>query len=45
MTEAAERNPGAQAFFVEGLDLWLKEANKMSEVATDLDDLQRLAKE
>src|SRR5258708_39232161 len=33
MTEATERNPGAEAWFVEGLDLWLKEANKMSEVA------------
>ena len=43
LTEATERNPGAEAWFVEGLDLWLKEANKMSEVSQVLDDLQRLA--
>jgi len=43
LTEATERNPGADAWFVEGLDLWLKEANKMSEVSQVLDDLQRLA--
>ncbi|PYX30486.1 MAG: hypothetical protein DMG80_12170 [Acidobacteria bacterium] len=43
LTETTEREPGAKAWFVEGLDLWLKEANKMSEVAQVLDELQRLA--
>jgi hypothetical protein len=43
LTETTEREPGAGAWFVEGLDLWLKEANKMSEVAQVLDELQRLA--
>jgi hypothetical protein len=43
LTAATEGNPGAEAWFIEGLDLWLKEANKMSEVAQALDDLQRLA--
>ena len=43
LKEATERNPGAEAWFIEGLDLWLKEANKMSEVAQVLDDIQRLA--
>ncbi len=43
LTAATEREPGAEAWFVEGLDLWLKESGKMSEVATVLDDLQRLA--
>jgi AAA domain len=43
LTEATEREPGVEAWFVEGLDMWLKEANKMSEVAQVLDDLQRLA--
>lgn len=43
LTEATEREPGAEAWFIEGLDMWLKEAGKMSEVAQTLDDLQRLA--
>jgi hypothetical protein len=43
MTELAEHNPGAEAWFIEGLDLWLKEASQMQEVSTVLDELQRLA--
>jgi hypothetical protein len=43
MAEATEREPGAEAWFIEGLDMWLKEAGKMNEVAEVLDDLQRLA--
>ena len=43
LTATTENHPGAKAWFIEGLDLWLKEANKMSEVAQVLDDLQRLA--
>ena len=43
LKEATERNPGAEAWFIEGLDLWLKEAGKMSEVSQVLDDIQRLA--
>ncbi|HEX3738501.1 MAG TPA: hypothetical protein VHV29_02130 [Terriglobales bacterium] len=43
LTAATEREPGAEAWFIEGLDMWLKEAGKMSEVANVLDELQRLA--
>jgi hypothetical protein len=43
MTEVTEHNPGAEAWFVEGLDLWMKEAAKMNEVSQTLDALQRLA--
>lgn len=43
MKEETERNPGAEAWFIEGLDLWLKEAAKMNEVSQVLDALQRLA--
>jgi hypothetical protein len=43
MKEETERNPGAEAWFIEGLDLWLKEAAKMNEVSQVLDSLQRLA--
>jgi hypothetical protein len=32
LTAATERAPGAEAWFVEGLDPWLKESGKMSEV-------------
>ena len=43
MSAATERNPGAEAWFIEGLDMWLKESGKMGEVATVIDDLQRIA--
>jgi hypothetical protein len=43
LKEATELNPGAEAWFIEGLDLWLKEAGKMHEVSNVLDDIQRLA--
>jgi len=43
LKEATERNPGAEAWFIEGLDLWLKEAKQMNEVSQVLDDIQRLA--
>ncbi len=43
LTQATERDPGAECWFIEGLDMWLKEAGKMSEVSAVLDDLQRLA--
>jgi hypothetical protein len=43
MNEATQRDPGAEAWFIEGLDLWLKESGKMGEVAPALDELQRIA--
>jgi hypothetical protein len=43
LTELTERNPGAEAWFIEGLDLWLKEAGQIKEVSPVLDELQRLA--
>jgi hypothetical protein len=43
LKEATELNPGAEAWFIEGLDLWLREAGQMSEVSQVLDDIQRLA--
>jgi hypothetical protein len=38
-----DRNPGVEAWFIEGLDLWIPKQNEMSVVAPILDDLQRLA--
>jgi hypothetical protein len=38
-----ELHPGAQAWFVEGLDMWMEDSSKMAVVAQSLDDLQRLA--
>ena len=38
-----DRNPGVEAWFIEGLDLWIPKQNEMSIVAPILDDLQRLA--
>jgi hypothetical protein len=43
MDEATQLHPGAEAWFIEGLDLWLKESGKMGAVAPTLDDLQRIA--
>jgi hypothetical protein len=43
MDEATQRDPGAEAWFIEGLDLWLKESGKMGEVSPALDGLQRIA--
>jgi hypothetical protein len=43
LKEAADLNPGAEAWFIEGLDLWLREAGQMNEVSQVLDDIQRLA--
>jgi len=40
---AIEANPGVEAWFVEGLDMWFSDALKMNVVAPVLDDLQRLA--
>ena len=36
-------NPGVEIWFVEGLDMWIPEMNKMDVVAPILDGLQRLA--
>jgi hypothetical protein len=38
-----DRNPGVEAWFIEGLDLWIPKQNEMSIVAPILDELQRLA--
>jgi hypothetical protein len=38
-----DHNPGVDAWFIEGLDLWIPKQNEMSVVAPILDDLQRLA--
>ena len=40
---AIEANPGVEAWFIEGLDMWFKDALKMNTVAPVLDALQRLA--
>ena len=36
-------NPGVEVWFIEGLDLWIPDANKMAVVAPVIDGLQRLA--
>lgn len=38
-----DHNPGVEAWFIEGLDLWIPKQNEMSVVAPILDGLQRLA--
>ena len=38
-----DRNPGVQAWFIEGLDMWFPDVLKMNIVAPLLDDLQRVA--
>lgn len=43
MEAATERDPGAEAWFIEGLDMWLKEAGRMNDVSPALDALQRIA--
>ena len=43
LAAAMDLHPGAQAWFVEGLDMWMRDSNKMNVVAQVLDDLQRLA--
>src|ERR1039457_1451133 len=43
LAAAIEANPGVEAWFIEGLDMWFKDALKMNTVAPVLDDLQRLA--
>jgi len=40
---AIERDPGVQAWFIEGLDLWIPDTNKMQVVAPLIDSLQRVA--
>jgi hypothetical protein len=40
---AIEANPGAEIWFIEGLDMWVKESMKMNILAPILDALQRLA--
>jgi hypothetical protein len=40
---ACVANPGAEVWFIEGLDMWVKESMKMNILAPILDALQRLA--
>lgn len=39
----AEQTPGVPVWFIEGLDMWLPDSNKMQVVAPALDRLQRVA--
>src|ERR1700674_1718319 len=43
LDDCTQRHPGAEAWFIEGLDMWIPDPNKMSVVAPILDGLQRLA--
>lgn len=40
---AVEREPGVECWFVEGLDLWITDPNKMEVVGPVIDGLQRIA--
>jgi hypothetical protein len=40
---AIDKNPGAEAWFIEGLDMWFPNTIKMEVVAPIMDGLQRLA--
>ena len=40
---AVEREPGVECWFIEGLDLWIKDPNKMEVVGPVIDGLQRIA--
>ena len=40
---AIEREPGVECWFIEGLDLWIKDPNKMEVVGPVIDGLQRIA--
>jgi hypothetical protein len=40
---AIERNPGVEVWFIEGLDLWITDPNKMEVVGPVIDGLQRIA--
>jgi AAA domain len=41
--DCIEQNPGVKVWFIEGLDLWTGDMNKMDSVAPVLDSLQRVA--
>ena len=40
---AIEREPGVECWFIEGLDLWIADPNKMEVVGPVIDGLQRIA--
>lgn len=40
---AIEASPGVEVWFIEGLDLWIPDMNKMNVVAPIVDSLQRIA--
>ncbi len=40
---AVEREPGVECWFIEGLDLWITDPNKMEVVGPVIDGLQRIA--
>lgn len=40
---AIDREPGVECWFIEGLDLWIRDPNKMEVVGPVIDGLQRIA--
>lgn len=40
---AIDKNPGVEVWFIEGLDLWIRDMNKMEVVSPIIDGLQRIA--
>lgn len=43
LARAMDREPGVECWFVEGLDLWITDPNKMEVVSPVIDGLQRIA--
>ncbi len=43
LQQAIEEAPGVEVWFIEGLDLWIPDMNKMNVVAPVIDELQRVA--
>lgn len=43
LQKAIEECPGVEVWFIEGLDLWIPDMNKMNVVAPIIDDIQRVA--
>ncbi|HVP54937.1 MAG TPA: AAA family ATPase [Candidatus Eisenbacteria bacterium] len=43
LQSCVEANPGVEIWFIEGLDLWIPDMNKMNVVAPIVDSLQRIA--
>ena len=43
LQSCVEQCPGVEVWFIEGLDLWIPDMNKMNVVAPIVDSLQRIA--